>query len=180
MRVVPAQREAGGPLRSQRREIGPIGTASRLAGGLLMIAVPVALGGIGWWDVAATLLAIPLIATAAAALVTVGFQRFAPESLGRSHAICSGPGCALLFGVIGIASALTFVTPANEASIWVFFGASMLVAGARGYAGCEVLAFPNAITGRRDRIGCLLYTPIDSAETRHQAARAREAAGAQR
>ncbi|MGH2383231.1 MAG: hypothetical protein ACRDG7_18690, partial [Candidatus Limnocylindria bacterium] len=60
------------------------------------------------------------------------------------------------------------------------FGASMLVAGARGYAGCEVLAFPNAITGRRDRIGCLLYTPIDSAETRHQAARAREAAGAQR
>jgi hypothetical protein len=29
-----------------------------------------------------------------------------------------------------------------------------------------VLAFPNAITGRRDRIGCILYTPIDAAEAR--------------
>jgi hypothetical protein len=44
----------------------------------------------------------------------------------------------------------------------------MLVGAAAGYDGCEVLAFPNAFTGRRDRIGCLLFTPIDTIEARYR------------
>jgi hypothetical protein len=55
---------------------------------------------------------------------------------------------------------------------WVFIGSSMLLGAARGDAGCEVLAFPNAITGRRDRIGCILFTPIDAAEARRSQGRA--------
>jgi hypothetical protein len=50
----------------------------------------------------------------------------------------------------------------------------MLVAALRGYAGCEVLAIPNTITGecpRNDRIGCIIYTPIDVAEARYHARR---------
>jgi hypothetical protein len=46
----------------------------------------------------------------------------------------------------------------------VFYGASMLLAALRGYGGCEVLAVSNWILGRDDQIGCLVLSPIDSAE----------------
>jgi hypothetical protein len=154
------------------REIGPIGTASRVIGGLIAIAVPIALSGIGWWDVAAALIGLPLVTLAVSALVTAGYERYAPESLARRHSICSPPACVLVAAVVGAAIALTIATPVNEVAIWSFFGVSMLVAALRGYAGCEVLAIPNAITGRRDRIGCILYTPIDAAEARSKRRRA--------
>ena len=152
--------------RRGERQIGPAGTASRVAGGLIAIAVPIALSGIGWWDVGAALVVLPAIAMGVSLLVTAGYERFAPESLARRTSICSGPTCALLSTVIAAAIALTFATPVDGVAIWSFFGVSMLVAALRGYAGCEVLAIPNAITGRRDQIGCVIYTPIDRAEAR--------------
>jgi hypothetical protein len=151
---------------SPDREIGPIGTASRVVGGLIAIAVPIGLSGIGWWDVGAAVVALPLITLAVSAVIFGAYRRWAPASLERRHAICSGPACVLSGAVIGVAIALTIATPVNEVAIWSFFGASMLVAALRGYGGCEVLAIPNAITGRRDQIGCVLYTPIDAAEAR--------------
>jgi hypothetical protein len=157
--------------RGPGRDIGPIGTVSRAVGGLIAIAVPIALSGLSWWDVGAALVALPLITMALSALVTAGYERFAPESLARRHSICSGPACVLVAGVVGVAIALSIVSPVNEVAIWSFFGVSMLVAALRGYAGCEVLAIPNAITGRRDQIGCVLYTPIDAAEARSKAGR---------
>lgn len=152
------------------REIGPIGTASRVVGGLIAIALPIALSGIGWWDVGAALVVLPAITMAVSALVMSGYERYAPQALAQRHSICSGPSCGLLAGVIGIAIALSFVTPVTGVAIWSFFGLSMLVAALRGYAGCEVLAIPNAITGRRDQIGCFLYSPIDAAEAKGKAA----------
>lgn len=159
---------------SHRREIGPVGTASRVVGGLIAIALPIALSGIGWWDVAAALVALPLIATVAAALVIAGYERLAPDALARSiQTICSGPTCVLAAIVVGAGIGLTFVTPVDGGvAIWSFLGVSMLVAALRGYAGCELLAIPNAITGRRHRIGCLIYTPIDAAEARRRSSRA--------
>jgi hypothetical protein len=150
--------------RGPARQIGPIGTASRAVGGLIAIAVPLALSGMGWRDGAAALVALPLITLAASALVGAAYERYAPESLGRRHSICSGPGCVLVATVVAVAIALAVATPVSEVAIWSFFGVSMLVAALRGYAGCEVLAIPNALTGRSDRIGCILYTPIDRAE----------------
>ncbi len=47
-----------------------------------------------------------------------------------------------------------------------FYGASMLLAAVRGYAGCEVLAVSNWLLGRDDQIGCLLFWPVDHAERR--------------
>jgi hypothetical protein len=131
---------------------------------LIATAVPIALSGMGWWDVAAALVALPLITLAGSALVTAAYERHAPESLARRHSICSGPGCLLVATVVAVAIALAVATPVSEVAIWSFFGVSMLVAALRGYAGCEVLAIPNALTGRTDRIGCILYTPIDRAE----------------
>jgi hypothetical protein len=163
-------RTAAGALLGDRREIGPLGTASRIAGGLIAIALPIALGGFGWWDAAAALVGLPLVATGAATLITAAYQRLAPEGLARGHAVCSGPACWLIAIVIGAAVGLDVLTPADgEVAFWVWLGASMLIAAARGYGGCEVLAVPNLITGRRDQVGCILYTPIDRAEARRKA-----------
>jgi hypothetical protein len=163
-----------------RREIGPIGTAARLVGGLIAIGLPIALSGFGWWDAAAALVALPLVTTGAAALITSAYRRLAPDALVRSGAICSGPACWLIAIVIGAAVGIDALTPVSgEVALWVWLGGSMLVAAARGFGGCEVLAIPNLITGRRDQIGCILYSPIDRAETR-RAARRREALSALR
>jgi hypothetical protein len=159
-----------------RREIGPIGTASRGAGGLIAIVVTIALGGIGGLDLAAALIGFPLIATALARLITTGYEHDAPEEVARRHAICSGPACWLIGLLVAIAFGLDALTPVNgDVAFWVWIGASMVLSAARGYGGCEVLAFPNAFTGRRDRIGCILFTPIDTAETRYRARRAARA-----
>lgn len=123
-------------------------------------------------DRPAALIALPLITLALSALVTAGYRRFAPEALTRRHSICSGPSCVLVAGVVAVAVALTIATPVTEVALWSFFGVSMLIAALRGYAGCEVLAIPNKITGRRDQIGCVLYTQIDAAEARSKARRA--------
>ena len=46
----------------------------------------------------------------------------------------------------------------------IFYGAALLLAAARGYAGCEVLAFSNALRRRGDEIGCAVFSPIDAIE----------------
>jgi hypothetical protein len=56
----------------------------------------------------------------------------------------------------------------GDVAFWTWIGASLLLAASRGYGGCEVLAIPNLIMGRRDQIGCMIFTPIDRAETRRR------------
>ncbi|MGH7860751.1 MAG: hypothetical protein ACREOS_00775 [Candidatus Dormibacteraceae bacterium] len=46
----------------------------------------------------------------------------------------------------------------------VFYGASMLLAAARGYSGCEVLAVSNWVLRRDDQVGCMVLSPIDRLE----------------
>jgi hypothetical protein len=157
-----------------RREVGPIGTVSRIAGGLIAIALPIAIGGFSWWDAATALIALPLVATGAAALIVATYRRLAPEALRRGRAICSGPACWLIAIMIGTAIGIDALTPASgEVAFWVWLGGSMLIAAARDYGGCEVLAVPNLITGRRDQIGCILYTPIDRVEAMRRAGEVR-------
>ncbi|MGH2834289.1 MAG: hypothetical protein ACRDK2_16085 [Solirubrobacteraceae bacterium] len=154
------------------RQIGPIGTLARTAGGVVAIALPIALDGFSGWEAVVALVALPLVAVVAAALLTWAFRWLAPGALGSRHAICSLPGCSLIAVMVGANAALVAPTSANgNVTIWVWLGASMLLAAARGYGGCEVLAISNLITGRNEQIGCLLYTPIDTAERRLRAHR---------
>ena len=41
----------------------------------------------------------------------------------------------------------------------------MLLAAARGYAGCEVLAASNWLLRRDDQVGCALFLPVDRGES---------------
>jgi hypothetical protein len=150
-----------------KRDIGPVGTAARVVGALVAIGLPIALSGFGWWEAGMAFVALPLVATASAELVTAAHRRVAPDAPARRDAICSGPACWLVAILMGAAIAVDVLTPVNgDVALWVWLGSSMLVAAARGYGGCEVLAVPNLVTGRGDQIGCLLYTPIDRAEAR--------------
>ena len=62
-----------------------------------------------------------------------------------------------------------FLTPWYAPYFWhvtsdatlLFYGGSMLVAAARGYGGCEVLAVSNWLLRRDDQIGCLFFAPVD-------------------
>jgi hypothetical protein len=147
------------------RQIGPIGTAARLVGGMLAITLPIAIHGLSRSEAAVALVGLPVIAAVAAPLITAVYRSVYPTALRSQHAICSPLGCTLIAVMVAANGAIVAPTHANgNVTIWVWLGASMLIAAARGYAGCEVLAISNLITGRRDQIGCILYTPIDTAE----------------
>jgi hypothetical protein len=51
-------------------------------------------------------------------------------------------------------------------SALIFYGSSMLMAAARGYRGCELLAVSNLLLGRDDQIGCVIFSPVDHFERR--------------
>jgi|SRR5215469_8097609 len=50
--------------------------------------------------------------------------------------------------------------------VMVFYGATMLLAAALGYAGCEVSAVSNFVLRRRDQVGCPVLSPIDALDHR--------------
>jgi hypothetical protein len=149
------------------RQIGPIGTFARVIGGLAAIATPIALDGLSATEAVVAVVGLPLVSAIAAPLLERGFQHTAANALHGRHGICSAPACALILVLVIANNLMVAPSTANgNVTIWVWLGVSMLVAAARGYAGCEVLAIPNLLTGRGDQIGCLLYTPIDRAEAR--------------
>ncbi|MDQ3678920.1 MAG: hypothetical protein M3401_19330 [Actinomycetota bacterium] len=141
-----------------RRDIGRVGTLARVIGGVALVGVPIAEHGISWWDAGGALIALPLIAFVVAGVLRLRQARAAGAAATRGQAITA------IAVVIAVGSALTFVTPIDQVAIWAFFGISMLLAALRGYAGCELLAIPNALTSRRDQLDCFIYTPIDTAE----------------
>jgi len=51
-------------------------------------------------------------------------------------------------------------------AVLLFVGSSMVLAGLRGYAGCEMLALSNWLLRRSDQIACAVFTPIDYLEQR--------------
>ena len=82
----------------------------------------------------------------------------------------TGPVATSINIVVFIALVLTprYAPPLSFTSnaALLFYGASMLLAAARGYGGCEVLAISNWILRRDDQIGCLVLSPIDDYERR--------------
>ncbi len=141
--------------RRSGRRIGWFGTVARLAGAGALIFVAVGVGnGVQWWDAALGLAAFPAAVLAAQWLrlryTTAKLQ--ATDGLG----FCLGTAAA---------AALLAVDATQDAAA-LFFGGSLVLAAARGYAGCEVLAISNWILRRDDQVGCLVYSPIDELEAR--------------
>lgn len=48
-----------------------------------------------------------------------------------------------------------------EVGVIAFIGSSLVVIAVLGHPGCEVLAFPALISGRRTHLACILFSPLD-------------------
>ena len=145
------------------REIGVAGTIARLAvGGVFLTSV--ISGQLHTFHPVSWIVGLVVFPG-----LTLGWQHWrARHTPGRLRA--TGPVAHLLNIVVFVALYLTpFYAPAlgftSDAAL-LFYGTSMLLAAARGYAGCEVLAISNWLLGRTDQIGCLLFGPVDAIETR--------------
>ena len=155
------------------RAIGPVGTGIRIAVGVMIVVAALRFDypsrGISWWDAAAVLVALPLIAVGAAWAVNAVYRRW-PATARRARAPWSahqvGVAVIVIGAVVALGTALTYLTPVDRIAIFLFFGASMVLAAVRGYDGCEILALPNLVLRRTEAVWCPLYTPIDSAERR--------------
>lgn len=167
--MLTSQQSPGADSRDQRtdrrRAIGPIGTAARILVGGVWFLGSVVLGqhraGFVLAPWALGLVGFP-------ALLLAWQWRRARRTPARLQA--TGPLGFALNAVVFFALYLTpFYAPAlsvtSDAAL-IFYGASMLLAALRGYAGCEVLAFSNWVLHRDDQVGCLLFAPLDHLESR--------------
>lgn len=133
------------------RAIGRLGTIARVVVGVVLVGVGVVAGGrwIGWWRLALGLVVMPAV------ILVAHFARvaFATRRLVETRHVATCVNCAAIVGLV------TF-SVTRDATL-VLLGTSMLVAAARGYAGCETLAISNWLLRRDDQVGCLLFSPLD-------------------
>jgi hypothetical protein len=72
--------------------------------------------------------------------------------------------------VVSIVLGVALLGPDPTRPVGLLFGAvSLLVAGIRGYGGCEITAIGNWLLRRDDQVGCVVLSPVDVAERRIQA-----------
>jgi hypothetical protein len=131
------------------RRIGLRGTIARLVVGVAMLAGAVIVG-ITWRDALLGLVAAPL---ATIAVVVARGPKRTPIRLNGPEGHCVN--CTI--------GALAFVF--LPVAALVFYGSAMLLAAARGFAGCELFAVSNSVLGRDDEIACTLFTPIDALDS---------------
>lgn len=155
------------------RQIGPVGTVTRvvLGGGFLAwgLLVPhrhplLDLPGAGSrvWGALVGLVVLPALLTVA---VRLRGRTAAPLRLGSSEAACCVTGVLVLASFVAPIAILTFV------------GGTMLLLAGTGRGGCEVMAVPNLLLGRRDYLACLGVSQIDAWERRRSRDRASRSIG---
>ena len=150
------------------RNIGPIGTATRIVLGTVLFVFG-AIGAriivvhgalqleIDWAGLAVGLIAYPALILA--------FQ-WARSRRTQSPLEATGVLATVINVVVtlGIVIVTIYYLPAVSflgTGALVFYGASMLLAAWRGYAGCEILAVSNWLLRRDDQVGCLWLSPVD-------------------
>ncbi len=144
-----------------RRDIGPIGTAIRLILGVFLVSL-IAYGEISHAGhlIAATwllgLLGFPALVMAwhlwRIHRNPVPFVDDSPLSFVLSLLL---PLAAYFLG--WLVKPLWFTSDATL----IFVGSSLILAGLRGSAGCELLALSNWLLRRTDQLACAAFTPID-------------------
>jgi hypothetical protein len=150
------------------REIGPHGTTARLAVGFAVLLLAWLTGGFSSWNLVAGIAGIPMVSLVALRwLGTPKAQQGDSSPTSCSNGLYGRPGtteCGLLALVAALVVAVSFVSPIDEGSIWIWLGASFLLSAFLGLPGCEMVAIPNLVTGRRHRLPCFLFHAIDRFE----------------
>lgn len=149
------------------RALGTWGTAARLLVGGYMVGSVVygSLTGNGTSQPGSWLLG--LVGFPA---LLLGWQAWRARRNPRRLVALTGPVGHLLTLAIFLALYTTtwYAPPVgflSDAAL-LFFGSSMLLAGSRGYAGCEALSISNWLLRRNDQVGCVLFDWLDQFERR--------------
>ncbi len=146
---------------STRREraIGAAGTIGRVLLGLAFIYLAVTDFGVPEWELAWQGPVLGLIVFPAALLLFQAVRlRFTNETLNATG--------GLAFCLNLAVGAVLFIIDFTREAALIFYGASLLLAAARGYAGCESLAITNWLLRRDDQVGCVIFSPFDEVEAR--------------
>jgi hypothetical protein len=111
-----------------------------------------------------------LVGLVAFPAVVVGGQAWwTARHPGRFVALTGPLGQLVTLAVFLVLYGTTWYAPSagflSDAAL-LFFGASMLLAAGRGYAGCEVLSISNWLLRRNDRVGCVVFDAVDRLERR--------------
>jgi hypothetical protein len=142
---------------TNRRGIGPMGTAVRIAGGLGLLYLAGADGltwDVHWYDPVIGLAVLPAI------ILAVGLvaRHRTTGPLRLTGPVWTCLNCAVLVALV--------VNPYTSGGALLFYGATMLIAARRGQPGCEITVVPNVLLRRDDQIGCPTLSVIDEAEAR--------------
>ena len=137
------------------RAIGIAGTAGRVALGvaffLVVLLIPEG-GALKWHEAALGLLGAPAVVLAWQLMRL----RWTTERLDATGV----GGFVVNFGI----GAVLFISLPTRDAAFLFYGTSLLLAAARGYAGCELLAISNWLLRREDEVGCVVFFPLDAVE----------------
>ena len=151
--------------RKTQRRIGPIGTTSRVLGGLGLLYLALSDGdpswGLHWYDAVLGLAVLPALMLG----IGLAASRFASGPVRFT-----GPLSLAVNAALGVALFASQYTAGGAA---LFVGTTLLVAASLAQPGCELSVLSNAILRRDDQIGCFVFTPIDELE-RRLAARTRQ------
>ena len=142
--------------RSRTRAIGVVGTIGRLVLGSGLLYLAITGFGDGAWELQwqQALLGLGVFPAVLLLSQALRLRYFSSATLSAT-----GPVGFCLNFAVGFA---LFVI-ARDAFL-LFYGASLLLAAARGYAGCEVLAISNWLLRRDDQVGCVVFSPLDAVE----------------
>lgn len=143
--------------RTHARGIGPIGSATRFLGGAGLLYLALLKGTswrLTWYEALLGLFVLPAV------MLIVGLlaRRRSDQPVRFTGPSGIALNCAVIVGLL----ATHYTAGAAE----LFYGATLLVAAARGQAGCESTVLSNWILNRNDQIGCPVFSPIDQLEAR--------------
>ena len=144
---------------NRERAIGLVGTIGRVLLGLAFIYLAVTDFGAPEWELAWQGPVLGLVVFPAVLLLFQAVRlRFTNETLNATG--------GLAFCLNLAVGAVLFSIPFTREAALIFYGASLLLAAARGYAGCESLAISNWLLRRDDQVGCVVFSPVDAVEAR--------------
>ncbi len=144
---------------NRKRAIGVAGTIGRVLLGLGFLYLAFTDGGKPEWGLQWQGPPLGLVAFPVALLAFQALRlRFTTASLNATGPV----GFAVNFGI----GAVLYSIPFTRDAMLLFYGSSLLLAAARGYAGCESLAISNWLLRRDDQVGCVVFSPLDTVEAR--------------
>ena len=67
----------------------------------------------------------------------------------------------IIIYILGSGGGLIFGDGEGQLAVLTYLGVSLAVTGLRSDAGCEVMAIPGFVWGKRTHLACIVFSPID-------------------